>query len=111
MAGVLGPGEFAAWFGRVLPDPGRTAWAPPEFGRDGEDPGTVHLEGLLISRAWCLHAVARALPAGHPAAGPARAATDAHLARVATLEPAAGFNRSHWIPTFLLYLDERLRAG
>jgi len=30
---------------------------------------------------------------------------------VATLEPTAGFNRSHWIPTFLLYLDDRLRAG
>jgi len=26
-------------------------------------------------------------------------------------EPAAGFGRSHWLPTFLLYLDERLRAA
>jgi hypothetical protein len=111
MADVLGPGEFPAWLDRVLPDPGRAAWAPPEFGRDGDDPGTVHLEGLLISRAWCLDAVARAGPAGHPAAGPARGGADEHLARVATLEPTAGFNRSHWIPTFLLYLDERLRAG
>jgi Protein of unknown function (DUF2891) len=111
MADVLAADEFAAWLGRVLPDPAEAAWGPPEFGRDGDDPGTVHLEGLIISRAWGLDALARALPAGHPAAGLARAAADRHMARVATLEPAAGFNRSHWVPTFLLYLDERLRAG
>ena len=111
MAGVLDAGEFTAWLGRVLPDPAAAAWDPPEFGRDGDDPGTVHLEGLLISRAWCLDAVGRALPAAHPAAGAALAAGRAHLARADTIEPAAGFNRSHWIPTFLLYLDERLRAG
>jgi hypothetical protein len=111
MAGVLDAGEFTAWLDRVLPDPAAAAWDPPEFGRDGDDPGTVHLEGLLISRAWCLDAVGRALPAAHPAAGAALAAARAHLARADTIEPAAGFNRSHWIPTFLLYLDERLRAG
>ena len=108
MADVLGAGEFAAWLGRVLPDPGAVAWDPPQFRRQGDDPGTVHLEGLLISRAWCLDALGRALPPGHPAAGPALAAARAHVALTDTVEPAAGFGRSHWIPTFLLYLDERL---
>jgi Protein of unknown function (DUF2891) len=111
MADVLPAPEFTAWLDRVLPDPGAAAWAPPEFPRGGDDPGTVHLEGLLVSRAWCLDAIARALPPGHPAAAAALAATGAHLERIATLEPAAGFGRSHWIPTFLLYLDESLRAG
>ncbi|HUA28916.1 MAG TPA: DUF2891 family protein [Streptosporangiaceae bacterium] len=110
MADVLGPGEFAAWLDRVLPGPVEAAWAAPRFRRDGDDPGTVHLEGLLISRAWCLDAIAHALDAGHPAAALARAAADDHLALVATLEPTAGFNRSHWIPTFLLYLDD-MRAS
>jgi hypothetical protein len=111
MADVLPAPEFTAWLDRVLPDPGAAAWAAPQFPRGGDDPGTVHLEGLLISRAWCLDAIARALPPGHPAAAAALAATGAHLERVATLEPAAGFGRSHWIPTFLLYLDESLRAN
>jgi Protein of unknown function (DUF2891) len=110
-AGEFGAGEFEAWLGRVLPDPAVVAWDPPQFRREGDDPGTVHLEGLLISRAWCLDALGRALPPGHPAAGPALAAAQAHLALADTIEPAAGFSRSHWIPTFLLYLDERLRAG
>ena len=110
MAGVLSVPEFTGWLGRVLPDPAVAAWAPPEFPR-GDDPGSVHLEGLLISRAWCLDAIGRALPAGHPAARLALAAADDHLERIATLDPTAGFGRSHWLPTFLLYLDERLRAA
>ena len=109
MADVLPGAQFAAWLDRVLPDPARADWAPPGFRPDGADPGTVHLEGLLISRAWCLTAVARALPTGHPASGAADAAT-AHLAHVARIDPVAGFNRSHWVPTFLLYLDEQLRG-
>lgn len=109
MAQVLGRDEFAAWLDRVLPGPGAADWTPPAFRADGADPGTVHLEGLLISRAWCLHAVGRALPSGHPAGEAALAAAEAHAGRVRRLDPAAGFNRSHWIPTFLLYLDVFLR--
>lgn len=73
------------------------------------NPGTVHLEGLLISRAWCLDAIGRALPPGHPVAPVALAAADAHRVRVAALRPSEGFGRSHWLPSFLLYLDEHLR--
>jgi hypothetical protein len=71
----------------------------------------VHLEGLLISRAWCLHAVGQALPPGHPVAAAALTAAGAHTEQARKLDPAAGFFRSHWIPTFLLYLDQHLRGG
>lgn len=108
MADVRPAGELAGWLDRVLPDPSAVAWSPPGFRPDGGDPQTVHLEGLLISRAWCLARLASALPPGHPAAVLARAAGEEHLARIARLEPTAGFGRSHWIPTFLLYLDEIL---
>lgn len=107
VADLLEPPELVAWVERNLGAP--PAWTPPEFSPDGEDPATVHLEGLLASRAWCLHELATALPSGHPVAGAAAGARDAHLRRVAALDPTDGFNRSHWLPTFLLYLDERLR--
>jgi hypothetical protein len=110
MSDVLSGPEFAGWLGRVLPDPCAAAWEPPQFPR-GDDPGSVHLEGLLISRAWCLDAIGRALPAGHPAARLALAAAGEHRERITTLDATAGFSRSHWLPTFLLYLDERLRAA
>jgi hypothetical protein len=108
MADVLPAGEFAAWLDRTLPDAAAVAWAPAGFAPDAADPGTVHLEGLLVARAWCLDAIGRALPPGHPVASAAITAADAHRARIAGLRPAEGFGRSHWLPTFLLYLDERL---
>jgi hypothetical protein len=108
MADVLPADEFAGWLDATMPDPARVAWAPPDFSPDAADPGTVHLEGLLVSRAWCLDAVAKALPSGHPVAAMARSAVGAHVTRAALIKPGEGFGRSHWMPTFLLYLDEQL---
>lgn len=105
---VLSPGELADWLNRSLPDPSRAAWDPPAFSPDGEDPGTVHLEGLLLARAWGLGALARGLPEDHPATNRARAASEAHVTLARKLRPGDGFNRAHWVPTFLLLLDERL---
>jgi hypothetical protein len=110
MADVLPAGAFAGWLEAALPDPARVAWAPPDFSPDAADPATVHLEGLLVSRAWCLDAVARALPPAHPVAAKARDAVGAHVTRAAGIKFGEGFGRSHWLPTFLLYLDEQLRA-
>ncbi|HSZ43571.1 MAG TPA: DUF2891 family protein [Trebonia sp.] len=109
MADVLPAAEFAGWLDAAMPDPDRVAWAPPDFSPDAADPGTVHLEGLLVSRAWCLDAVVGALPPGHPIAERARDAAASHAARAAGIQFAEGFGRSHWMPTFLLYLDEQLR--
>jgi hypothetical protein len=107
---VMSADELAAWLDASLPDPSLARWQPPPFTPDGDDPGTVHLEGLLISRAWALHGLASGLPDDHPAVALAREAAAAHVSLVAKLQPADGFNRAHWIPTFVLYLDERLRA-
>ncbi len=111
MSDVLSPEQLAAWLDASLPDPSRAAWSPPAFAPDGEDPGTVHLEGLLTSRAWGLHALARGLPADHPAVAPARDAAEKHVVLVEKLQPSDGFNRAHWIPTFVLYLDERVKQA
>jgi hypothetical protein len=104
MADVLGPDGFEDWFARVSEAQSPT-WPVPAFTPNGPDPGTVHLEGLLVSRAWCLHAVAQTLRAGSPIADAALAARNAHLVAVAGIDPNDGFNRAHWLPTFLVYLD------
>jgi hypothetical protein len=109
MADVLDAQKFAEWLSGAMPDPVRVDWELPQFSPDAADPGTVHLEGLLVTRAWCLAAVARALPPGHPVAAAARAAVETHLTRAALIKPSEGFGRSHWMPTFLVYLDEQLR--
>jgi hypothetical protein len=110
LSDVMSPDELAAWLDGNLPDPSLAAWRPPVFSPDGDDPATVHLEGLLATRAWALDALACGLPADHAAVALARDAADRHIALVQNLQPWNGFNRAHWLPTFVLYLDERLRA-
>ena len=105
MADVLDAGSYARWFRQVCPPGVEPDWRPPEFRRDPADPGAVHLEGLVICRAWCLDRLARALAPGEPLASAARDGRDQHLEVVAGTDACAGFSRSHWLPTFLVYLD------
>jgi Protein of unknown function (DUF2891) len=105
MADVLNGSEFAAWIRQVCPAADVPDWSPATFIRDASEPAAVHLEGLLISKAWCLDRLARTLEPGTPLALAARSGRDAHLEQVAKVDPCAGFSRSHWLPTYLVYLD------
>lgn len=107
MRRVLGPAEFRQWFDRFLPQ--LAAGVPekllqPATVTDRSDPKLVHLDGLNLSRAWCMRSIANALPS----AGPARRvlirsarihASDA-LAHVASGDYAG----EHWLASFAVYL-------
>jgi hypothetical protein len=107
MRRVLPPAAFRAWFGRFLP--GAAEGAPkslfnPATVTDRADPQLVHLDGLNLSRAWCLRRVAAALPPDDPArAALERSAarhTEAGLGHVASGEYAG----EHWLASFAVYL-------
>ena len=105
MADILGPDEYIEWMAQVCPNGSVPDWSPARFTPDGADPYTVHLEGLHVSRAWCLDHVGRAVGPGTPLAEAALSGRDAHLEAVATIDPFDGFNRGHWLPTYLVYLE------
>jgi hypothetical protein len=104
MRRVLGPDAFSAWlhgfFPRGLPD----ALVQPAIVSDRSDGKLAHLDGLNLSRAWCLRALAAALPPGDSLrdAFTASAArhTTAGLAHVATGDYAG----EHWLASFATYL-------
>jgi hypothetical protein len=105
MAGVLGPDEYHQWMTQTCPAGLVPDWSPARFTPDGADPYTVHLEGLHVSRAWCLDHVGRALDPGTPLATALLTGRDAHLDLVTKIDPFDGFNRAHWLPTYLVYLE------
>jgi hypothetical protein len=111
MADVLGPEGFEPWLARVCPPSAMPDWSPTTFTPDGTDPGRVHLEGLIISRTWCLDRVGRALEPGAPLATAALSGRDAHLEVLAKLDPLDGFGRAHWLPTYLVYLEGWLTSS
>jgi hypothetical protein len=107
MRRVLPPDEFRAWFARFLPGAARGEPASlftPAIVTDRTDPPLVHLDGLNLSRAWCMRGIAAALPADDPA----RAALDdaaARHAKAALGHVASGdYAGEHWLASFAVYL-------
>src|SRR5947209_14991124 len=70
MRRVMNPGAFGRWFHRFLPQLTRNrpeTLLQPAIVTDRTDPKLVHLDGLNLSRAWCMRSIAGALPRNDPA--------------------------------------------
>jgi hypothetical protein len=104
MRRVLGPGAFAAWLHGLLPSGLPVALQQPAIASDRSDGKLAHLDGLNLSRAWCLRGIAAALPADDALRAACSAAADVHaatgLAHVATGDYAG----EHWLASFAVYL-------
>jgi hypothetical protein len=107
MRRVLSPKEFPIWLRRFLPGLERgepkTLFAPAQV-TDRTDPQLVHLDGLNLSRAWCMQQIAAALPKDDPAR---RTLVDSAVrhAEAALHHVASGdYMGEHWLATFAVYL-------
>jgi hypothetical protein len=107
MRRVLSPAEFRAWLARFLPGSVRgepRSLFEPATVTDRTDPQLVHLDGLNLSRAWCMLGIATALPADDPARA-ALIASAAHHAEAALGHVASGdYAGEHWLASFAVYL-------
>jgi hypothetical protein len=107
MRRVLPPAEFRTWFERFLPGAARgepKALFTPATVTDRTDPQLVHLDGLNLSRAWCMRSVAAALPADDPTRA-ALASSAARHAESALGHVASGdYAGEHWLASFAVYL-------
>ena len=100
---VLAPADFAAWLHAFLPRGLPPSLTTPAIASDRSDGKLAHLDGLNLSRAWCLRAIAASLPAGDAHTMFAAAAEThevAGLAHVAT----GDYMGEHWLASFATYL-------
>lgn len=107
MRRVLPAAEFRAWFAHFLPAIAKgepKSLVQPAKVTDRSDPQLVHLDGLNLSRAWCMRGVAGSLAADDPArrvlADSARRHAEAALRHVASGDYAG----EHWLASFAVYL-------
>jgi hypothetical protein len=109
MRRVLPTAEFQRWLHRFLPDLARgepKTLLLPATVTDRSDPQIVHLDGLNLSRAWCLSGMAAALPESDPRACVLRKIAERHRAAGMTGIDAAQYVGGHWLASFaLLALD------
>ena len=106
MRRVMARADFAKWLHLFFP--GLAAGKPfplsPAVVTDPTDPRLVHLDGLNLTRAWTLRAIARALPASDARRRVLEGAAEAHaragLARVSS----GNYEGEHWLASFAVYL-------
>jgi hypothetical protein len=116
MRRVLRPSQFRPWFHGFLPSVGKgepKTLLQPARVSDRGDPQIVHLDGLNLSRAWCVRGIAAALAEDDPArqvlTDSAARHAEASLPHVASGDYAG----EHWLASFAVYLLSTLsdRAG
>jgi Protein of unknown function (DUF2891) len=107
MRRVLAPADFAPWLHAFFPHGLPVTLQHPAIVSDRSDSKLAHLDGLNLSRAWCLRSLAGALPGDAPLHAPLTAAAAAHatagLANVAT----GDYMGEHWLASFAVYLLHR----
>jgi hypothetical protein len=107
MRRVLPPAEFPAWLRRALPDLAKgepKALLTPATVTDRSDPQLVHLDGLNLSRAWCMRSVASALPRDDAARKVLAASADRHAEAGLRHVASGDYAGEHWLASFAVYL-------
>ncbi len=102
MQRLLAPEAFRAWFDRFLPQLSLTLQQPATV-TDRSDGKLVHLDGLNLSRAWCLRGIAGALPAGDPRRARLRALANQHLQATLPNIASGDYAGEHWLASFAVY--------
>lgn len=107
MRRVMPAGEFREWFRGFLP--GIAAGRPrtllePVAVSDRSDLQIVHLDGLNISRAWCMRDIAGVFPADDPVRLALEAAAARHAAAALPHVTSGDYAGEHWLASFATYL-------
>ncbi len=107
MRRVMSPARFAAWFYDFMP--GIRMGEPrsllvPAVVTDRSDPRLVHLDGLNLSRAWCMRSIAAVLPASDPAREILAKAADLHQSEALAHVASGEYAGEHWLGSFAIYL-------
>jgi hypothetical protein len=107
MRRVLKPEELSRWFHRFLPGVARgqpnNLFAPAVVS-DRSDPKIGHLDGLNLSRAWCMRNIAAALPRTDPARRVLIESAKRHAEAALKHVSSGYYEGEHWLATFAVYM-------
>ena len=107
MRRVLPAAEFAGWLNGFLPDLARgepKSLLTPAMVSDRSDPQIVHLDGLNLSRAWCMRSIAAALPKDAPSRKVLAEASSLHADAALRHVASGDYAGEHWLASFAVYM-------
>jgi hypothetical protein len=107
MRRVLPAAEFTEWLRGFLP--GLVRGEPknlmePAVVADRSDPKIVHLDGLNLSRAWCMAGIVSTLPEGGRTRRTLEAAAQRHGADALAHVASGNYEGEHWLASFAVYM-------
>jgi len=112
MVKVLPAREFKPWVEGFLPGLLKTGTLAPAVVSDRSDPRIVHLDGLNLSRARCLHALAAGLGPHDLRAKALEKAAVEHAGAALPHVVSGNYEGDHWLATFAVHmLEERGNSG
>jgi hypothetical protein len=107
MRRVLPAVEFHRWFESFLPGLPRgesSNLLQPALVTDRTDPQIVHLDGLNLSRAWCMRNIASALSLDNPICRVLNEAAERHAQASLPHVTSGDYMGEHWLASFAVYL-------
>jgi hypothetical protein len=107
MRRILSKEEFSKWFHNFLPGISKgepqTLLTPAVVG-DRSDPQIVHLDGLNLSRAWCMYSIGKALNDDDPAKVILLNSARIHATDALSNVASGYYEGEHWLATFAAYM-------
>lgn len=100
MRRILPENEFRIWFQNFLPENKLKTLLAPADVSDRSDPKIVHLDGLNLSRAWCLYGIAPLLDEKEKEA--LVSAANKHLEATVPNIAAEHYEGGHWLASFVV---------
>ncbi len=107
MRRVLDQKDFTAWFGQFLPGFINEAYpnlTNPAIVSDRNDPKGVHLDGLNLSRAWCMQGISNTLPKNDPLKNILLNAAETHAESALSNVATGSYEGEHWLASFAIYM-------
>ncbi len=102
MRRILSAEKFISWYDRFLPAI-PPSYLTPALVSDRTDGKLVHLDGLNLSRAWCMGGIMRALPSTHPHQAQWLRLSKSHLDASIPNIASGNYEGEHWLASFAVY--------
>jgi len=94
---------FLQWFNLFYTKAGLQQITTLPIVSDRTDMQIVHLDGLALSRAWCMRSIALRLPYGHPVKKLFQQTAGNFLQKTLPNVTSGNYGGDHWLASFALY--------
>ena len=102
MRRILDAKEFDKWFNEFMPSITNNL-LKPVIVSDRDDLSIVHLDGLNISRAWCMLGISNSLPNSNPKKTILLQTAKLHLNDALKNVASGSYAGEHWLASFAVY--------